>query len=664
MAAFNCGWIPCRLNSSVGDNVSPLHMRIHVAGAQERSVIRGYVTETAHCHGWIRSGPRCARKPTLGRLMALRHRVRQVTRYSCSSMDMDADGNAADVIAAGADELSTTDRTPSPSPLATTKERSDYDAALDAVPPRHEQEREFRKALIGLAVPAMGAVLVDPFLSIVDTMYVARLGTLQLASLGPCTSLFNFIFSAWMPLFTISTSVAVSSCFKCDMASNPEDSDGVPADGLLCSPDARKAAQIVLFAGTLAVCVGLALLLVAWQFAEPLLRAVNASDALMPHALGYLRARLLALPFLFVLLVCDGAHRGVSDTRTPLVMSTLCGAINCVLDPLLMFQFGWGVPGAAAATSAAQIIVALAFAQRVLAQPQRFDIRGAIHARMPFPARADRMAFFRASSALLVRQLTNVSVWTLMSAFASRMGVLHTAAHQVVITAFVFCGYLHDGVAVAGQILTSRYLQLRPTRVALRVARRFVSTAARLSLVSSLGIALAAQASLHLWVPALASDTAVRAMATRTLRALLLLYPVFTQVWLRDALSFGAQDYAFNARALVAATLMVVPVFALITAARPSTVGLAMGFGAGFEPSVTALWAALALAYFLPRLLMHLHRLYMSRTGPFATATGWRALHVHVWMTQLDAMYIGPKKQREKTMSEEKDDRARLDFAT
>lgn len=45
-----------------------------------------------------------------------------------------------------------------------------------------------------LAIPSLGAVLADPLISLVDTACVGQVSSVQLASLGPNTAVFNLIF--------------------------------------------------------------------------------------------------------------------------------------------------------------------------------------------------------------------------------------------------------------------------------------------------------------------------------------------------------------------------------------------------------------------------------------------------------------------------------------
>lgn len=55
------------------------------------------------------------------------------------------------------------------------------------------------------------------------------------------------------------------------------------------------------------------------------------------------------------------SQTGTLDTSTPLKISATSNVFNAILDPILMFTFAMGVPGAALATLAAEIISAACF---------------------------------------------------------------------------------------------------------------------------------------------------------------------------------------------------------------------------------------------------------------------------------------------------------------
>lgn len=48
--------------------------------------------------------------------------------------------------------------------------------------------------VLSLALPALGTVLADPLMSLVDTACVGQISSVELAALGPNTAIFNFVF--------------------------------------------------------------------------------------------------------------------------------------------------------------------------------------------------------------------------------------------------------------------------------------------------------------------------------------------------------------------------------------------------------------------------------------------------------------------------------------
>jgi len=78
--------------------------------------------------------------------------------------------------------------------------------------------------------------------------------------------------------------------------------------------------------------------------ASTLVCTAAQADSSSPLAFGY--------RFTFPV---QGVFRGLGDTRTPLVATLGCNALNLALDPLLIFALGWGVAGAAQATVLAEV---------------------------------------------------------------------------------------------------------------------------------------------------------------------------------------------------------------------------------------------------------------------------------------------------------------------
>lgn len=83
---------------------------------------------------------------------------------------------------------------------AAKRRRRDADGLHHIVPESARKKHASRTGLTdlldvaSLAVPSLGAVLADPLISLVDTACVGQVSSLQLASLGPNTAIFNLIF--------------------------------------------------------------------------------------------------------------------------------------------------------------------------------------------------------------------------------------------------------------------------------------------------------------------------------------------------------------------------------------------------------------------------------------------------------------------------------------
>ena len=63
--------------------------------------------------------------------------------------------------------------------------------------------------VLAFSLPALGAVLADPLMSLVDTACVGQVSSIGLAALGPNTAVFGFV-SMVFQFFTVSTTAMVS----------------------------------------------------------------------------------------------------------------------------------------------------------------------------------------------------------------------------------------------------------------------------------------------------------------------------------------------------------------------------------------------------------------------------------------------------------------------
>lgn len=99
--------------------------------------------------------------------------------------------------------------------------------------------------------------------------------------------------------------------------------------------------------------------LLGYTYMEPLLRLFGATDIILPYAKEYLTATLAFNIFADLAFSYNAIIRS-TGYPTKAMLSMLLGAgLNCILDPLFIFAFKWGILGAAWATNISMIVAAL-----------------------------------------------------------------------------------------------------------------------------------------------------------------------------------------------------------------------------------------------------------------------------------------------------------------
>mmetsp|Transcript_13593 Transcript_13593/g.38938 ORF Transcript_13593/g.38938 Transcript_13593/m.38938 type:complete len:550 (+) Transcript_13593:49-1698(+) len=292
-----------------------------------------------------------------------------------------------------------------------------------------------------LALPALVGMLADPLLSLMDTAYVGRVGAVELAALGACTSIFHLAFNVFRATTAATTSLVGS-------ATNEEEKQ-----------------QIIQTSLGFGVTLGMVLLITLRALGPQCLGAMGVprDSPLFKPALSYLSTRLFAAPAVLTIVVSEGAFRGYGNTRIPLLASTVASVINLILDPILMFPLGLGVRGAAAATAAAQMGSAgtyLYFLNRRGMLPPRRNSKSSSSKTTTTATNVNTADILRtiigANIAMVCKQGSLLLGWAYATARATRIGQSHVAAHQVALSCWLVCALLQDGSAVAGQVLMSQ----------------------------------------------------------------------------------------------------------------------------------------------------------------------------------------------------------------
>ncbi|MFK7926873.1 MAG: MATE family efflux transporter [Myxococcota bacterium] len=377
-----------------------------------------------------------------------------------------------------------------------------------------------------LAVPAVGALAIDPLVSVVDTAFVTQLGEIPLAALGVCTGLFGLAFFVFNFLAYGTTPLVAAA------RANDE-----PA----------QVGRIVGQSLTLAVVLGLMGMVVLEVAAEPLVRAMGATDALAADAAGYLRARAWATPAVLLITAGNGAYRGLEDTVSPLLYALALNVVNLVLDPVLMFGFGWGLTGAAVASAIAQWIGAGLFLTGLLGwHGGRFRVPP----RLPRPA--ELLPLIKVGGILSIRTFALVGTLTLATAVATRVSIAAIGAHQIAWQLWGLAALIVDALAVAGQALVARYLALNQPQIARQVSDRLLTLGIGVGLVLAIGLA-----ALGPVLPWVLSKTPASAVELQKIWWIVVfMQPLNAAIFVWDGVYLGARRFGFVAVSMVIAAVI------------------------------------------------------------------------------------------------------------
>ncbi len=385
-----------------------------------------------------------------------------------------------------------------------------------------------------LAFPALGALAADPLVSLVDTLFVGRLGVTPLAALGVNTSIFSMAFVVFNFLAYGTTPMVA---------------------GAVGRGDVDRAGRIAVEALTLAFIAGLVALALLQLFARPIVEAMGATGELVEPALVYLRIRAFAGPAVLLITAGHGIFRGWHDTRTPLRVTLALNVVNLVLDPLLIFGFGWGIAGAAVATVVAQWSGALCFLWLVLVRR-----REALGVRLELPRPRDLLPFLHIGGTLVIRTFSLIGTLTLATAVATRIGTVAVAAHQVASQLWLGLALVVDALAVAGQAMVARYRGSRGGRAARVAADRLLVWGFAVGLGLAFGFTAVSP-----WLPRIFTDDPTAIAGVRSLLPfVIVMQPINALVFVWDGILIGAEDFRYLAAQMVLSAIIAGVVLLLV----------------------------------------------------------------------------------------------------
>jgi putative MATE family efflux protein len=255
-------------------------------------------------------------------------------------------------------------------------------------------------------------------------------------------------------------------------------------------------------------------------------------------------------------LAAQGVLRGASDYTTPLWILLGANVANLVIELVFVFVFDLGVAGSAWSTVISQLGAALAFLWILRPRIRRASVRR--------PSRSGINPLMTAGRHLLLRVGAMLVVFIGSTAVAARIDEPTLAAHQIVMSMFLFLALTLDALAIPAQTLVAAEFGKDDKPLAAHISNRSV----RLSIATGalLGVLLAAlsPALPHLF----SSDSAVTDRATGGLLWLAVMLIPGAIAFAYDGVLIGAGDYRFLGRAAVGYLVVAIPI-AIVTLLTP-----------------------------------------------------------------------------------------------
>lgn len=118
----------------------------------------------------------------------------------------------------------------------------------------------------------------------------------------------------------------------------------------------QKIYNVVHTSMTFAVVFGIVLLIIGLFFSENILLLLDTPDEILNEATLYLRIIFIGIPFVVVYNFGAAILRSIGDTKRPLIILTITGVLNVILNLIFVIKFNMGVAGVATATAISNAI--------------------------------------------------------------------------------------------------------------------------------------------------------------------------------------------------------------------------------------------------------------------------------------------------------------------
>ena len=186
------------------------------------------------------------------------------------------------------------------------------------------------KAIILLAIPMILELCLESVFALVDMFFVGKLGKNAIATVGLTESVVTIVYSAAIGLSTAASAIIARRIGE----KNPEAASHAAMQSLI-----------------LAVICTVILSAIGIVFAADILRIMGASEMVIQEGAIFTRIMLGGSVVIILLFLISGIFRGAGNAAIAMKSLWIASGINIILCPVFIYTFGFGLKGAAIATT-------------------------------------------------------------------------------------------------------------------------------------------------------------------------------------------------------------------------------------------------------------------------------------------------------------------------
>ena len=206
----------------------------------------------------------------------------------------------------------------------------------DPTKPNPLGTEKISKLLFRFSLPSIIAMLVSSLYNIVDQIFIGQ----GLGYLGNGATTVAFPLSTFCLAITLLLGVGAASCYSLRLGEG----------------DRKTAAYCIGSSLSFSLLAGLAILILGELFLPWLLPVFGATSENIGLAIEYSRIILIGFPVLIIENVISQVCRADGSPNFSMAFMVAGAIVNCILDPLFIFVFNWGMSGAAWATVIGQFV--------------------------------------------------------------------------------------------------------------------------------------------------------------------------------------------------------------------------------------------------------------------------------------------------------------------